>query len=57
MVEIRPLLGRDGEVLLYDLYIDDKWHGSRRLLPMWNAYLRGKGLPPVLSLDKSPDPC
>lgn len=28
-----PVFDRDGTVLLYDMYLDGKWIGSRRTLP------------------------
>jgi len=28
--ESRPILGKDGEVSLYDMYANGEWHGSRR---------------------------
>lgn len=30
--ETVPVLDKDGNVVLYDMYVDGDWHGSRRIL-------------------------
>jgi hypothetical protein len=36
-----PVLDKDGEVVLYDIFIDNEWHGSRRLLRYAEDYING----------------
>lgn len=31
-IETKPVYDKDGDIVLYDMWIDDKWHGSRRTL-------------------------
>jgi hypothetical protein len=33
-----PVYDKDGAVLLYDMWIDSVWHGSRRTLAQCEAY-------------------
>lgn len=35
-----PVLDKDGSVLLYDIYIDDVWQGSRRTIRQCEEQMR-----------------
>jgi hypothetical protein len=35
-----PVADKDGSPLLWDIYIDGVWHGSRRLLAQCEDYVR-----------------
>lgn len=39
-VEFKPIVVKD-EIILYDIYIDDVWHGSRRTLEQCEDYVKG----------------
>ena len=40
-VEIEPIKEKEGdeEVQLYDIYVDDCWHGSRRTIDQVHHYI------------------
>lgn len=41
--ECRPVRDKDGNVQLFDMYVDGDWHGSRRTLEQCDEYLRQRG--------------
>src|ERR1017187_9877891 len=41
MYRIIPVVDRDDTIVLYDIYVDNEWHGSRRLLRDAKEYARG----------------
>jgi hypothetical protein len=40
--ETVPVVGQDGSVVLYDMYVNGEWHGSRRTLEQCELYFRGR---------------
>lgn len=38
-----PLLDENGDAILFDMYIDGVWHGSRRTLPQCESYFKFLG--------------
>lgn len=42
MLELRPVYDGRGEVVLFDIFIDMRWHGSRRTFEQCFAYAFGR---------------
>ncbi len=40
-VSFIPVLDKDGETVLYDIFVNNEWHGSRRLLRYAKEYVYG----------------
>lgn len=45
MGELIAVRDKAGAVVLYDMFIDGVWHGSRRTLEQCGRYLKALGLP------------
>jgi hypothetical protein len=42
-VRLEKVVDRDGSVVLYDMFIDDEWHGSRRTQAQCAHYIIRRG--------------
>ena len=55
MVELRPVIDQyNGRVILFDIYRDGQWLGSRRTVEQCEFLFDGFTAPPILTMEECP---
>lgn len=54
MLTLHPVIDQLGKILLFDIYRDGQWLGSRRTVEQCEILFDGFQAPPILTMEECP---